>query len=766
MRYFDEASRRLRSLWPARIRNQLILGVALVHLLLMTAFIFDLVGRQRAFLLRQSTEQARGLVETLALNSSSWVLSNDVVGLEELVRSVARYPDLRYAMVTDLDGKVLAHTDPSRVGLVADDARSRALLSAPRGFHVLDSGRDSMDVAAPVLSASGDCVGWARVGQGRRRIVANLSAAEHSGVLYTLLAILFGSVFALLIGRRLTQGLESLLAFSKDIRDGRRDLRTRVVGSEEIARLGEGINEMLDALLLRERENVQLKDFSESLIQTANVIFVQLDERGRLLRLNEEAEKVVGWSQAELKGKDWFRTVIPEKEYPRVAEGFAELLGGGASAKSFENLIRTRSGEERRIVWQNSLLREGGRAVGTISFGVDVTERARAAAQLVLLEAQLRQAQKLESVGRLAGGVAHDFNNILTAILGYAECLKSDLPLGDPRQKDIEEIILAGERASALTHQLLAFSRRQALMPTLLDLNATVTNLQRMLERLLGEDIEVVCSLPPGLWNVLADVHQLEQVILNLVVNARDAMPKGGRLTLKTENATLDERYVAEHPGSRPGPHVMLEVRDTGAGMDADTLAKLFEPFFTTKEPGKGTGLGLPMVYGIVKQSGGYIEVCSEVGRGSCFRIYLPRADEGAAAAPASSTAAAGARVRARILLVEDDERVRRIVLRLLRQEGHEVLEVKDGVGALRVVKEDPGALDLLITDLVMPGIDGVELAGRVRALRPELRILYMSGYTERKALDAADAFIQKPFSMQALARKVQEVLSKKGSAR
>ncbi|MBI3564774.1 MAG: response regulator [Elusimicrobia bacterium] len=757
----ESVRRRARRLWPVSLRRQLIAGVALVHLLLMTVFVFDLVNRQRAFLTQLSLDHTLGLARTLAINSSSWVLANDVVGLEEIVGSVARYPDLRYAMITDPEGKVLAHTDPARVGSVADDPESRSLRSGARTFRVLRSDRASVDVAVPVLTADGDLVGWARVGRGGAQIAANLSAAWSSGVLYTLLAILTGSVFALLIGRRLASGLERLLAFSGEIRDGRRDLRLTAEGDDEISRLGAGINEMLDALLLVESEKSRLRDFTESLIQTANVIFVQLDEDGRVRRLNQEAEKAVGWRQGELEGKDWFETAIPPDERARVREEFRRLARAGERANVFENPILTRAGERRAVMWQNGVVKDGDRLVGTISFGIDVTERARDAARLAQVEAQLRQAQKLESVGRLAGGVAHDFNNILMAILGYAESLKQNLPYGDPRQKDAEEIILAGERAAALTRQLLAFSRRQPLVPSLVDLNATVTNLQRMLQRLLGEDVEIVCDLAAGLGKVLADHHLIEQVVLNLVVNARDAMPKGGRLTLRTRDVETD----AAQAGARPGPYVVLEVADTGVGMDAETLARVFEPFFTTKAVGKGTGLGLSTVYGIVQQSGGRVEVSSTPGAGSCFRVFLPRAAADAVVAAPPAPPRVGGEARGRILLVEDDETVRRIVGRLLRQEGHAVVEAKSGLEALAAVRESPERLDLMITDLVMPGIDGVELAGLVRGLRPAMRILYMSGYTEKKALDAADAFIQKPFAMKALAQKVQELLAPAASS-
>jgi nitrogen-specific signal transduction histidine kinase len=377
------------------------------------------------------------------------------------------------------------------------------------------------------------------------------------------------------------------------------------------------------------------------------------------------------------------------------------------------------------------------------------------------LEAQLLQAQKMEAIGRLAGGIAHDFNNLLTAILGY-----TDLISGDPRtpqglQQDRLAIRRASERATSLTRQLLAFSRRQILQPKTIDLNATINETDKMLRRLIGEDIQLVTILDPDLSKVRADPGQIEQVILNLAVNGRDAMPHGGVLTIETRNVTLDEEDARSWM-IQPGPYVLLSMQDTGTGMDAGTQAHMFEPFFTTKEQGKGTGLGLSTVYGIVKQSGGHIMVRSEQGKGTVFRLYLPsawqeaeRADEAAAAAPP--------RPGQTILLVEDEEWVRSMMKRALSASGYSVLQAGDGSEALELADRFAGRIHLLLTDLVMPRMGGVELARTLSGKDPELRILYLSGYSDQAltqdSLEAGSSFLQKPFTPDALVRAVRTLL-------
>jgi len=398
-----------------------------------------------------------------------------------------------------------------------------------------------------------------------------------------------------------------------------------------------------------------------------------------------------------------------------------------------------------------------GQITSYVAIKRDVTQEVR-------LKEQLLQAQKMESVGRLAGGIAHDFNNLLTAILGYAELAARRLRPEDPSRLELSEVETAARRAAELTRQLLAFSRKQVLELRVIDLNRIVSDTSRMLRRLIGEDVELVMSLKERLGSVKADTGQIEQVLVNLAVNARDAMPNGGKLTIETSEVELDEAYSVFHFDVPPGRYVQLAVSDTGAGMDAKTLSHVFEPFFTTKEAGKGTGLGLSMVYGVVKQSGGHVTVYSEPGLGTTFKIYLPRVEEAPETnrrPPARTVPARGAET---VLVVEDEEVIRRLICRALEAQGYTALSAPGAREALLLLEKHAGEIHLLITDVVMPGASGKELARSAAALRPSTKVLFISGYTDNVivhhgVLDAGTAFLQKPFTPRSLVEKVREVL-------
>jgi signal transduction histidine kinase/CheY-like chemotaxis protein len=403
---------------------------------------------------------------------------------------------------------------------------------------------------------------------------------------------------------------------------------------------------------------------------------------------------------------------------------------------------------------------ENGQTLGFEMIAEDVSER-RA------LEEQLRQSQKMEAIGRLAGGIAHDFNNLLTVIKGYSELMLDELDSADPLGTEVDEIKKAADRAASLTRQLLAFSRQQVLAPKVLDLNSVVGNMDKLLRRLLGEDIDLFTVLEPGLGRVKADPGQVEQVIMNLAVNARDAMPQGGKLTIETSSVDLDENYARDHVSVKPGSYVMIAVSDTGMGMTEKVKSRIFEPFFTTKEIGKGTGLGLSTVYGIIKQSGGYIWVYSELGIGSTFKVYLPAIDA-PAEIPCGSSQQPVRRGSETVLLVEDEDGVRALMRQVLHKHGYNVLEARHGGEALLTCERHSGKIDLLLTDVVLEQMSGRELAERLLKVRPEMKVLYVSGYADdaivhHGVLNAGTAFLQKPFTTEALARKIRYVLD--GSA-
>jgi PAS domain S-box-containing protein len=400
----------------------------------------------------------------------------------------------------------------------------------------------------------------------------------------------------------------------------------------------------------------------------------------------------------------------------------------------------------------------------------DVTERNRASTLLRKTEEQLRQAQKMESVGRLAGGVAHDFNNLLSVILSYTSLALDELPKDSSMHEDLTEVRQAGVRATELTRQLLAFSRQQVLQPRIVSLADVVKGMEKMMRRLLGEDVELKVMKEPDCGKVLADPGQIEQVVMNLAVNARDAMPDGGKLTVEIRNEVLDEDYASTHLGVHAGPHVMLAVSDNGTGMDRETQARVFEPFFTTKEQGKGTGLGLSTVFGIVQQSGGHIWLYSERGQGTTFRIYFPRTDRPALAEANADRPAESANGSETILLVEDEPQVRAASARILRRKGYEVIEAANGDEAMLAWEQSSDRIDMLVTDVVMPRMSGRDLARRLEQMRPGLKVLYLSGYTSTAivhhgVLDAGLHFLQKPVTPDVLSRKVREVLDVRAPA-
>jgi signal transduction histidine kinase/ActR/RegA family two-component response regulator len=441
---------------------------------------------------------------------------------------------------------------------------------------------------------------------------------------------------------------------------------------------------------------------------------------------------------------------------PGEATGLLDAERGAADLRRFQTqTFRKKSGEVIEVEITSHALRVENRMC-RLAVVRDITERLR-------LEEQLRQAQKMEAVGRLAGGIAHDFNNVLSVILSYAEMLLAEMKPGDPMHVDLQEILTAASRAADLTRQLLTFSRQQVVTPLVLDLNDVLTSMDKMLQRILGADVELASLPTRPLGRVRADRGSLEQVVMNLVVNARDAMPTGGKLTMETDNVVLDEEYAREHLGVKPGPHVMLAVTDTGIGMDRATMSRIFEPFFTTKEKEKGTGLGLSTVFGIVQQSGGSVWVYSEVGKGTTFKIYLPRVE-----APVDVVRASEPRTGRRgfevILLVEDDEQVRAVARGILVKNGYHVIEARNAGEALLHSETHPGTIHLLLSDVVMPQMSGPELAKRLAGARPDMSVLCMSGYTDDSivrhgVLDSRFAFLQKPITPEALTSKVREVL-------
>jgi PAS domain S-box-containing protein len=583
------------------------------------------------------------------------------------------------------------------------------------------------------------------------------------GYTYGVLAFLLVCLIAWLVRERSRAiRAERLLRAARRYAVGDLAPRSTIRGPDELGVLADAIEHMAAQLRTLSTTLRDRQEWFRMLLEHGSDVILTLDREWRIGFAGPSLPRVLGWTPDQIA-----RQPLDDYIHPEDADGVRAALEATVARSGFGEPIAFRfrhaDGSWRSLEAIGNHPRNWSGPEHIIVSARDITPRER-------LEAQLRQAQKMEALGRFAGGVAHDFNNLLTAIQGYSSLLLLDLGPSDPRREDLEEIRKASERAAALTRQILAFSRGQVSEPEPADLTVIVTDLERMLPRLIGEDVALVTVLEPQLRLVHADPRQLEQVIMNLVVNARDAMPDGGRLTIETANEPITEDDPRVGPELPPGWYVMVTVTDTGTGIAPEILASIFDPFFTTKEPGRGTGLGLSTVYGIVKQAGGHIEVESAPDQGSAFRIYLPQFEGVPHGRMLTRPGEPYPRGEETVLLVEDEESVRVFASKALEKQGYTVLEARHGRDALLRLAEYGGPIQLLITDIVMPEMSGSELARRLTAERPDLRVLYMSGYadgeTAVRGLAAGAAYLQKPFTSDTLARKVREVLGATAVAR
>jgi two-component system cell cycle sensor histidine kinase/response regulator CckA len=510
-------------------------------------------------------------------------------------------------------------------------------------------------------------------------------------------------------------------------------------------------------LQLIRRQLTKREELFQIINDTAADMIAVIDAQGKRLYNSPSYQRILGYEPHELETTSSLEQVHPDDQQ-LVTDATAEARRTG-QGRRIEYRMRHKDGTWVYIESTASVVRNAaGHVDKMVIVNRDIGERRR-------LEQQLHQSQKMDAIGRLSGGVAHDFNNLLGVIIGYGEILEEGVPEGDPLRASVDQVLKAGRRASSLTRQLLAFSRQQVLEPKLLSLNAVVSDMEKMLHRMIGEDIELTIQLDPELGSTRADQSQVEQVIMNLAVNARDAMPDGGKLAIQTWNFEIDPKFAERY--AYPvvtGPYVLLAVTDSGTGMDAATQQRIFEPFYTTKEKGKGTGLGLSTVYGVVKQSGGYIDVISALGSGTTFNIYLPRSAQSVSVEEHGTSQPSATRGNETILLVEDEDSLRTLTRDVLRRKGYTVLEAANGAEALELSGRTREEIHLLLTDVVMPGINGRALSDQLKLKRPEMRVAFMSGYTgqrvgQKDILEPGSFFIQKPFSREQLASRVREAL-------
>jgi signal transduction histidine kinase/CheY-like chemotaxis protein len=667
----------------------------------------------------------QAIADIVAKNSEYGVYTKDRESLLQIVEALKTDSNIAYIAIIDHKGSPLVQEYfKSTVQLPSKLTPEMVSISKrlpQEEFINRQDGMPYVDIRVPVMGGPNEpsemfldrgnssqrrMIGYAQIGLTQEASRKRINQLLLSTSIFTSLITLLGIGLTLLITRRITFPIKKLMLATQEASEGNLDHQIQIETSDEISDLTGSFNHMLDRL---------------------KVYRGQVEERtSDLMAINQQMHRE-----------------ITERK------------------KAEEELQKAHDELDRRVQERTEAL---GRT--NVALKQEIIERKRAEEETAVLQEQLRQSQKMEAIGQLAGGVAHDFNNILTIINGRSELTLLKLKERDPLKGNIEEIKKAGDRAASLTRQLLAFSRRQILEFKVLDLNAILLELNKMLRRVIGEDIELVTVLGEDLGKIRTDPSQIEQVILNLAVNARDAMPNGGKLILETANVELDDAYSRTHVEVKSGPYVMLSVSDTGVGMAPEVKERIFEPFFTTKEKGKGTGLGLATVYGIVKQSDGNVWVYSELGHGTAFKIYLPRVEGPAEPTVDKDEGESITTGKGTILLVEDEGALRELTAEFLRKLGYAVLEAQHGDDALLISRQHEGSIELMLTDVVMPGMSGRELAGHLAPIRPQMKVLYMSGYTDdvivhRGVLQREVDFVQKPFTLDGLSKKVRKLLDK-----
>jgi PAS domain S-box-containing protein len=761
------------------LQTKFLVGTLLVVASVMSALVLIVEHRQREAIIREVQRRGDALARDLAAVSTGPLVLYNYTQLEQNVARLDSETDVAYAMILDRDGRVAAHSQrPETVGTLLSGTELDRILSTDTTLAQELASPDAgalYDFAVPIRV---DAYRWgtARVGLSRRRMEAEIVATRRQLVVLAVLVLAGAGLASALVARRIARPVQQLAAGAVAISRGELVQRVEPTTSDEIGQLATAFNDMARQLheqrsaLIEQRTALEaahgelrhrfaelsdLKSYTDHILDSLVNGIVTLDLDGRVITLNGAAESLLGCPPvAAARGRHVAEVLAHAPELVASLQAAIQWRTGRTGTVTLPGRL---GGVVPVEITTATLKGREGQDLGVIAIVRDLTV-------VRALEAQLRHAQKMEAVGRLAGGVAHDFNNLLTVITGRSQLLLLKLPPESPLRRDVELVEETAHRASALTRQLLAFSRKQMVQPRVVDLNEVVRGMETMLSRLIGEDISLATRLDPTAGAVRADPAQLEQMIVNLAVNARDAMPLGGRLTLETSFVRLDEAFARQHVGLRPGPHVRLVVRDTGVGMDGLIKTHLFEPFFTTKGPGKGTGLGLATVYGIVTQSGGAIRVDSEPGQGAAFTIDLPRVDAPADLRGDPRIPAAAPHGSETVLLVEDEPEVRGLARDILHQQGYTVLAAADGDEALKIGREHGGPIHLLVTDVVMPQMGGRELADRLKAGRSETKVLYVSGYTDDAILhqgvsETGTAFLPKPFTASVLAHKVREVL-------
>ena len=747
----------LKKIWTSSIRRQLMMGMILVHAVLMSIFVYDLVERQRAFLHTQSENQAKSLASTLAVNSASWVLANDVVGLEEILSAQNNYPGLRYAMVLSPNGKVLGHTEVEKVGLFVNDAISGKLLTGKKERQVLLNDDFSVDIASPIFS-SGAFIGWARVNLTQEDNAKNLQVITRDGVLYTVLAIFIGALFAFFMAKGITRGLKHIVDVAEGIKQGNLQLRSELTRKDELGHLSDDFNLMLDTIEGSRRDLQMIMDNSPAVIYAKDI-------EGRYIFINQKWADLFDSDKKGAVGKTDYQ--IFDKEFAeKFRENDLDVLNVGHPVNS-EEVAPHEDGPHTYVTVKFPLKDESGKSYAICGISTDITDNIKIKNEKSFLEKQLLHTQKIQAIGQLTGGVAHDFNNLLAVILGYTE-LSSELFAQNNEQLKsyLKEIETAGKRGRDLILQMMIYSRKDQNQNDLAPMNikTILEETVGMLRATFPSGIDIETSIEKNIPSVTGNSGLVSQVLMNLCINAKDSMGHEGKLLLALSIESFKDSLCHSCQEIFSGDYVVINVKDNGEGIDDEELTRIFEPFYTSKNVGEGTGMGLSVVHGVVHKLGGHIIVDSIVGEGTSFKILLPASKSKVEL----ESNKAQQKVRydfsgLNIMVIDDEPAVSSLLEASLKQCNATVEAFTSSELALSHFKENSQDIDLVITDQTMPDLTGVELSEKLLAHRSDIRIILCTGFsadvTEESALALGiKAFIYKPIEITKLCKVINEL--------
>lgn len=737
----------LIQIWTVSIRRQLMMGIILVHAVLMSIFVFDLVERQGEFLHEQSVQQAKSLSETLAVNSTTWILANDVVGLEEVVSAQKEYPSLQTAMVFDTKGKILAHTEVDKVGLYLNDLVSAALFVTNKEKIILVNNKHTVDVATRIYS-NGTLIGWARVNLTQEQNSANLQIITRDGIFYMLLAIAIGALFAFFMAKGITGGLSQIVEVAEGIKVGNTKLRATLSRHDEIGKLGADFNTMLDTIEKSKRDMQDIMDNSPA------VIYVK-DIEGRFTFINNQFEKLFNLTRKNIVGKT-LHDIFPQQIADDLKNNDRDVLKTGQALESEEVVPQKDRMHTYRSV-KFPLYDDNENIYAVCGISTDITDSINMRKEKAALETQLFHTQKMQAIGQLTGGVAHDFNNLLAVILGYAELSMSLFGKNNESlTKYLKEIETAGIRGRELIKQMMIYSRKDQSNSDieLVQIDAILNETVSMLKATFPSGITIKTSIAENLPHVKANSSLISQVLMNLCINAKDGMGKEGELEVKLSVENFNNETCHACHETYSGDYVTINIKDNGEGIPKEIISRIFEPFFTSKKVGEGTGMGLSVVHGVVHKLNGHILVESTVGVGTSFKILLPISNE--TALPETKDEQVKPKFDfsgLHILIVDDEPAVAALLEASLEQVKANVTVFTDSELALAYFAENLDKTDLVITDQTMPNLTGIELCEKLLALRADTKIILCTGHsadvTENSAIERGiKTFIHKPIKI------------------